>query len=145
MSVQQEELQLAKRVSSKMHELDNQANQLGIEVLDVGPGYAKLSLTVKEEMLNGLGILHGGVTFSLADTAFAHACNSRNNKTVALSCNITYSQAAKLGDVLTAIAEEKTLKGRTGVYDVTVLNEQDTVVALFRGNSYRTSDSVLDN
>lgn len=143
LSVYKDEIQLAQAVSASMHKLDNVANQLGITVLEVGPGHAKLSLSVEENMLNGLGILHGGVTFSLADTAFAHACNSRNNKTVALSCNITYSSAAKEGDVLVAIAEEKSLKGRTGVYDVTVTNEEGVVVALFRGNSYRTSDSIL--
>ena len=143
MSVKKNEMELAEAVSASMHKLDNVAKKLGITVLDVGPGHSKLSLTVTEDMLNGLGILHGGITFSLADTAFAHACNSRNNKTVALACNITYSSIAKEGDVLIAKAEEKSLKGRTGVYDVTVTNEAGDVIAMFRGNSYRTSDSIL--
>lgn len=140
-----EEKELAKEVSAAMHKLDYVANQLGISIEEVRPGFARLTMKVEEKMLNGFGILHGGITFSLADTAFAHACNSRNKKTVALSCNITYTSASRAGDVLTAEAKECVLKGRTGVYDVIVTDSNGTTIALFRGNSYATSDSILED
>jgi acyl-CoA thioesterase len=96
-------------------------------------------------MVNGFGICHGGVTFSLADTAFAYACNSRNNKTIALACTINFLAAVKPGDRLIATAQEKSLGGRIGVYDITVVNQDNVLVAEFRGTSYATSDSVIEN
>ena len=90
-----------------MHRLDKHSQYLGMQVLQVSPGYAELSLVVREDMVNGLGICHGGVTFSLADTAFAFACNSRNQRTLALNCSITYSAPARVGDNLVAIAQEQ--------------------------------------
>jgi acyl-CoA thioesterase len=137
------EQQLAEAVARRMYDLDYASKQLGIAVNQIQCGYSELSLTVTQDMLNGLGLCHGGVIFTLADSAFAFACNSRNQLTVALSCNITYTTAAKEGDVLTAIAKEQILNGRTGVYDVSVSNQDGQTVAFFRGNSYRTKHHVL--
>ncbi|HSV28548.1 MAG TPA: hydroxyphenylacetyl-CoA thioesterase PaaI, partial [Candidatus Omnitrophota bacterium] len=101
------------------------------------------SMTVTEPMLNGLGLCHGGFTYKLADDAFAYACNSHNRNAVALSCSITYPAAARLGDRLTAIAEERHRKGRNGTYDVTVTNQDGEVVALFRGHCRVIEGSVV--
>jgi uncharacterized domain 1 len=94
-------------------------------------------------MVNGLGICHGGVTFTLADTTFALACNSRNRRTVALACSINFVAASNVGDVLRAEAREISVKGRVGVYDITVKNQKDELIAEFRGTSYATSSSVI--
>ena len=136
-------VELAQQVSAFMAKTDLAAESLGIKLEEVKPGYSRMSMLVTKEMLNGFAILHGGITFTFADTAFAHACNSRNQKTVALSCNIIFSASAKEGDHLVAVAEEKSLKGRTGAYDVEVKNQNDELIALFRGTSYRTKDPVV--
>jgi len=133
----------ATRVAEYMLEHDRASRHLGIKIERVDEGVAVLSMTVREDMLNGLDILHGGFTFSLADSAFAFACNSRNRKTVALNCTINFVAAAKVGDTLTATAREVSLSGRTGVYDVSVKNQSDELVAEFRGTSYGTSSSVV--
>ncbi|MDZ4836225.1 MAG: hydroxyphenylacetyl-CoA thioesterase PaaI [Candidatus Melainabacteria bacterium] len=135
---------LTKRVVDTMMKEDKASKHLGIEVLEVTPGTAKVSMTVRDDMLNGFGICHGGMTFTLADTAFACACNSRNRKTVALACTINFVAAAKAGDVLTAVAKELSLSGRTGLYDIAVTNQAGALVAQFRGTSYGTSSTVLD-
>ncbi len=126
---------LAEKVSAAITERDAAARFLGIAVDDVGPGHARLSMTVTETMLNGVATCHGGFTFALADTAFAHACNSSNRAAVATSCSITYPSAGKLGDRLSAQCQEVHVKGRTGIYDCTVTNQDGEVVALFRGQS----------
>jgi acyl-CoA thioesterase len=95
--------------------------------------------------LNGVNICHGGITFTLADIAFAYACNSRNRKTLALTCNINYSATAAEGDTLTATAEERSLSGRIGICDVTVTNQHEVVIAHFRGTSYGTSEPLQAN
>ncbi|MBX9952379.1 MAG: hydroxyphenylacetyl-CoA thioesterase PaaI [Candidatus Obscuribacterales bacterium] len=133
----------AARVAQYMLAHDRASRHLGIKIERVDEGVAVLSMTVREDMLNGLDILHGGFTFSLADSAFAFACNSRNRKTVALNCTINFVAAAKVGDTLTATAREVSLSGRTGVYDVSVKNQNDELVAEFRGTSYGTSSSVV--
>jgi acyl-CoA thioesterase len=94
-------------------------------------------------MLNGFAICHGGITFTLGDTAFAYACNSRNQKTVALSCNITFATAVKAGEILTATAKEAVLNKRTGLYDIVIQNQQGIDVAFFRGNSYCTKKEAF--
>jgi acyl-CoA thioesterase len=114
---------------------DSAAALVGVALEDVGPGYAKVGLVIEEKHLNGLGTAHGGIIFLLADTAFAYACNSRGVQTVASSCHINYNAAVRPGDVLTAIAEEKYLSGRNGIYDVLVVNQENVTVAHFRGNS----------
>ena len=135
--------ELARRVAEYMLEQDRASRHLGIEIDRVDEGVAVLSMSVRDDMLNGLDILHGGFTFSLADSAFAFACNSRNRKTVALNCVINFVAAAKVGDKLIATAREVSLSGRTGVYDVTVKNQKGELVAEFRGTSYGTSSNVV--
>jgi acyl-CoA thioesterase len=134
---------LAEEVGAKLFEQDVVANVLGIKLDQIAPGYARMTMPVRNDMLNGLGICHGGMTYTLADTAFAYACNSRNEKTVALSCTITYALSVYEGDTLTAVAEEQLLNGKTGLYDVIVTNRLGEKVAFFRGNSYKTSQALL--
>lgn len=133
----------AKKVADYMLTHDRASRHLGIKIDSVDEGVAVLSMTVRDDMLNGLDILHGGFTFSLADSAFAFACNSRNRKTVALNCTINFVAAGKAGDVLTATAREVSLSGRTGIYDVTVKNQKGDLIAEFRGTSYGTSSNVV--
>jgi acyl-CoA thioesterase len=112
-------------------------------VKEVRPGYARLALIVRPDMLNGHAICHGGVIFSLADSAFAFACNSHNQNTVASGCSIDFLAPAKAGDELSAEAVERALLGRIGVYDVTVTNSEGRTIALFRGRSYRITGEVI--
>lgn len=139
------EADLAKAVASEFYKADYAAQFLGIEVLDVAQGYAKLSMEVQEAMITGVGICHGGMTFTLADAAFAYACNSKNRKTVALSCNITFLKPVNLGDTLTAIAEEIQRGKRTGTYDVSIYNQHDDLVALFRGVGHDTQKPTFEH
>jgi acyl-CoA thioesterase len=120
---------------------DRAAQALGIEIRDVGEGRAELAMTIRADMLNGHAIAHGGYLFALADTAFAYACNSRNESTVALQCSISFSRAVREGEALVAAAEERTRANRTSTYDVTVTSDGGEVVALFRGTAYRVRGS----
>ena len=115
-----------------------------MRIEEARPGYSRVSLTIVETMVNGHDIAHGGVTFTLADSAFAFACNSRNEPNVALQASISYIAAVKLGDRLVAEAQEQSSKGRTGVYDIRVTRGGDELVALFRGVCYRIRGTVLD-
>ena len=124
----------ARRSAETMWAGDAASQGLGMRIVEVGPGAATLEMTVRDDMVNGHGIGHGGFTFSLADSAFAFACNSYNRRTVAHTCRITYHRPTRLGDVLTATAKERTREGRDGVYDVVVRNG-DGVVAEFVGTS----------
>ncbi len=135
--------ELARRVAAAIYERDRVAHALGIEVEDIGPGFARVAFSVREDMLNGHDICHGGMLFALADTAFAYACNARNQSTVALQCTITFSTAGKLGERLTAVARERALGGRTGTYDVEVARADGKVLAFFRGTSYRIDGSIV--
>ncbi|MBM3597318.1 MAG: hydroxyphenylacetyl-CoA thioesterase PaaI [Alphaproteobacteria bacterium] len=134
---------LAERVGHGMYARDRAARMLGIQLDAIAPGVARMSMTVTRRMLNGHAICHGGIIFTLADTAFAYACNARNRLSVALRCDISFCRPARLGEVLTATAEERQLAGRTGVYDITVANAAGEDVALFRGTSYGTSGTVV--
>ncbi|HMD03227.1 MAG TPA: hydroxyphenylacetyl-CoA thioesterase PaaI [Candidatus Baltobacteraceae bacterium] len=134
---------LAERVARAMFARDRAAQAMGIEVLAVGEGYARVAMSVTEAMLNGHDICHGGYVFALADTAFAYACNSRNERNVALQCTISFAAAARAGERLEAVAEERTQGGRTGTFDVTVSGPERTVVALFRGTNYRVSGALV--
>ncbi|CAA7615158.1 hydroxyphenylacetyl-CoA thioesterase PaaI [Magnetospirillum sp. UT-4] len=127
-------LALAQRVGRAMMEKDASSRFLGVCLDEIRPGYARMSMTVTAEMLNGLGLCHGGFTYKLADDAFAYACNSYNRNAVALSCSITYPAAARLGDRLTAECVERHRKGRNGTYDVEVTRQDGEVVGLFRGH-----------
>ncbi|GAC1575108.1 MAG: hydroxyphenylacetyl-CoA thioesterase PaaI [Candidatus Elarobacter sp.] len=135
---------LARACAQAMLARDRASQALGIVLEDARPGWARASLTVVESMVNGYGIAHGGVTFTLADSAFAFACNSRNEANVALQASISFVSAAKLGDRLVAEAQEQSSKGRTGVCDITVTNGDGELVALFRGVSARITGTVLD-
>ncbi|WP_425041589.1 hydroxyphenylacetyl-CoA thioesterase PaaI [Primorskyibacter sp. S187A] len=125
----------AKRAAEAMWRDDRASQWLGMRLADVDEGFAQLELEVAAHHCNGHGMCHGGITFSLADSAFAFACNSRNQATVAQSNAITYLAPAQRGDTLTALAREVSLTGRSGLYDVTVRNQNGTVVAEFRGQS----------
>lgn len=115
---------------------DRASAALGIELVEHGPGWARTAMTVRPDMVNGHDIAHGGLLFTLADTAFACACNSWGPVTVAAGAEIVFTAPARLGDVLQAHAEVRTRYGRHGVYDVTV-SSGDTVVAEFRGRSHQ--------
>lgn len=125
----------AEKSSAAMWASDTASKWAGMEIAEVDEGKAVLQLTVEAHHCNGHGICHGGVTFMLADSAFAFACNSRNQSTVAQSNSITYTAPGRLGDRLTATAQEVSLTGRSGIYDVTVRNQDDLVIAEFRGLS----------
>lgn len=136
--------QLAQACSSALHQHDHTAKWLGIDIADSRPGEARLTMQVTQNMLNGHGICHGGMIFTLCDTAFAHACNNTNHNTVASGCHIDFLAPAKQDDVLTASATERSRSGRTGVYDVQVHNQDSALIALFRGKSYQIKGSLLD-
>ncbi|MEI6559170.1 MAG: hydroxyphenylacetyl-CoA thioesterase PaaI [Rhodospirillaceae bacterium] len=133
----------AEAVAEALYVRDAAARGLGITLLEVRPGFARMTMTVRPEMLNAHDICHGGFTFALADTTFAYACNNRNHVTVAAGCDIVYPAAARLGDILTAVAEEKHLRGRSGIYDIAVTSQSGEVVALMRGQSRRIEGKVV--
>lgn len=133
----------ARRSAETMWSDDAASQALGMRIVEVGPGTATLEMTVREDMVNGHGIGHGGFTFTLADSAFAFACNSYNRRTVAHRCEITYLAPTRLGDVLTATAEERSREGRDGVYDV-VVHTADGVVAEFVGRSKEIRGSLYE-
>ncbi len=135
---------LARACAAAMLSRARASQALGIVVEDARPGWARASMTIGETMVNGHAIAHGGVTFTLADTAFALACNSRNDASVGLQVSVSYVGMARLGDRLVAEAQEQSLKGRTGVYDVTVTRGDGEVVVIFRGVSYRIKGTVLE-
>lgn len=128
--------QTADLVRRGMYANDRAAQDMGIEVLKVLPGSATLTMTVRESMLNGHEICHGGYLAALADTAFAYACNSYNELTVASGFSIDLVAPARLGDLLTAHSVEISKAGRTGVYDSEITNQRGERVAVFRGRSY---------
>ena len=129
--------QIAEAVRDGMLTNDRASRSLGMEILAIGPGRATLAMTVREDMLNGFDICHGGLVTTLADSAFAFACNSYNEMTVASGFTVDIVAPSRAGDRLTAVASEVSLAGRTGVYDITVRNQRDELVAVFRGKSYR--------
>ena len=137
-------LAMALAASAHMFEADVASrNTMGMTLVQCTPGHAELHMTVAAKHLNGLGICHGGFIFTLADSAFAFACNSRNQATVASGCSIEFLEAARLGDVLKAQASEQAVRGRAGVYDIRVLNQDNTIIALFRGKSMAIKGTVL--
>jgi acyl-CoA thioesterase len=135
---------LAERVAADMYPRDRASQSLGITIDSVAPGRAELTMPVRADMLNGHAICHGGFIFTLADSAFAFACNSYNLMTVASGCAIDFVAPAREGDVLTAKARERSISGRTGVYDIEVKNQRGETVALFRGKSYRIKGHVIE-
>ena len=134
---------LANSVVSHMMENDFFSQWMGVEVLEVKEGYSKIQMTIRKEMVNGFGIVHGGLPFSLADSAFAFACNNRNNLSVALDVTITFMKAVNVGDVLTAEAKEIHNGRSTGVYLIHVINQKNEQVALFKGTCFRTGKKLV--
>ncbi|MFN4102796.1 MAG: hydroxyphenylacetyl-CoA thioesterase PaaI [Tepidimonas sp.] len=134
---------LAEAVGAAMWSRDHATQALGMRLDAIAPGRAVLSMPVRRDMVNGHAICHGGLIFTLADSAFAYACNSYNHNTVASACHIDFLAPAREGDVLEAEAVERSLAGRTGVYDITVRVRGGRTVALFRGKSYRLSGEVI--
>ena len=133
----------AQEVVTHMMEHDLFSQWLGIEVLDVKEGYSKIKMTVRREMINGFGIVHGGIAFSLSDSAFAFACNNRNVLSVALDTSINFTKPVHVGDVLTAEAKELHHGKSTGLYHITITNQNEHTVALFKGTCFRTNRSLI--
>ena len=136
---------LADATAKAMYARDEASKLLGVEIIRVAPGYARLSMAIRPDMLNGHQSCHGGFIFALADSAFAYSCNSYNLNTVATGCSIEYLAPGRAGDVLTAEAVEQTRAGRTGVYDVAVTNQEGTRIALFRGKSHQIKGEVVES
>ncbi|MGH1479084.1 MAG: hydroxyphenylacetyl-CoA thioesterase PaaI [Geminicoccales bacterium] len=134
---------LAEAVKDAMYGCDDASRGLGIQVDAISPGCSRCSMTVRQDMINGHNSCHGGFIFTLADSAFAFACNAGNRATVALAAQITFIAPARLGDVLIATASEESRTRRTGVYDVKIATDDGRDIALFRGNSYETKTSVI--
>jgi acyl-CoA thioesterase len=134
---------IAKACAQAMWAEDQASQGLGMTVERVAPGEAVLSMPVRPDMTNGHGICHGGFIFTLADSAFAFACNTYNQRTVAQQCTVTFLQPGRGGDTLTAHAVERNRSGRSGIYDVTVRNGQGEVVAEFRGHSRTIAGTLL--
>ncbi|WP_321927924.1 hydroxyphenylacetyl-CoA thioesterase PaaI [Paraburkholderia guartelaensis] len=135
--------ELARAAAQAMYESDGCTRALGMELLEVRAGYARLSMAVRPEFLNGHQTCHGGMIFSLADSAFAFACNSYNINTVAAGCSIEFLRPVLRDEVLTAEAVEQVLSGRNGVYDIRVTNRAGETVALFRGKSAQIRGNVI--
>jgi acyl-CoA thioesterase len=135
---------LARLAGKTMYERDPASQRLGMTLDEIRPGYARMSMRVREDMLNGHGTCHGGYIFMLADSAFAFACNSHNFNTVGAGCSIDYLSPGREGDLLTAEAVEQALSGKTGVYDIVVSNQEGHKVALFRGKSHRVNGMVAE-
>ena len=135
---------LAERVAAGMYARDTASQAMGMRIVRVAPGHAEMAMAVRADMLNGHAICHGGFIFTLADSAFAFACNSYNLTTVASGCAIDFLAPAREGDILTAVAQERSVSGRTGVYDIDVVNQRGEKIALFRGKSYRIKGHVVE-
>jgi acyl-CoA thioesterase len=128
----------AAAAGAAMYERDAASRALGMVLEEVRPGAARLRMTIRPDMVNGHGTCHGGLVFALADSAFALACNSRGVTTVAAGCSIEFLAPVREGDELVAVAEERFLEGRSGVYDVEVRRADGSLVATFRGRSAAT-------
>ena len=137
-----EALALAELAGKTMFERDPASQALGMLLAEIRPGYARMTMPVRRDMLNGHQTCHGGYIFMLADSAFAFACNSHNHNTVGAGCTIDYLAPGREGDLLTAEAVEQALSGKTGVYDVKVVNQEGRTVALLRGKSHRIGGTV---
>jgi len=138
-----EKNELAGKVVDHLMLHDKFSQWLGIEILEIAFGYSKIKMTVRDEMINGFGIAHGGIAFSFADSAFAFACNSNGKITVALDVSISFPKALKSGDVITAEAKEMNKTNRTGLYLIEVRNQHDELVALFKGTCFRTEKDLI--
>jgi acyl-CoA thioesterase len=134
---------LAEATAAAMFARDEASKALGMQIVKMAPGYAKLTMTIRRDMLNGHETCHGGFIFALADSAFAFSCNSHNRNTVAAGCSIEYLAPGREEDVLTAEAIEQSRSGKSGVYDVSVKNQDGICIALFRGKSHEVRGEVI--
>jgi acyl-CoA thioesterase len=135
---------LAELAGKTMYERDPASRALGMLLDAIRPGYARMSMRVRDDMLNGHGSCHGGYIFMLADSAFAFACNSHNHNSVGAGCTIEYLAPGRAGDMLHAEALERALAGKSGVYDVVVTDGDGRTLALFRGKSHRVAGTLVD-
>ncbi len=133
----------ANKIVNTMFEGDAFSKWLGIEIVEVKEGYSELKLTVREEMTNGFKIAHGGITYSLADSALAFASNSHGRKSVSVETSISHTKQCLIGDVITAKAIEKSISNKIAIYEITITNQKEETVALFKGTVYRTSKDWL--
>lgn len=137
--------QFATQVVNHMMQHDLFSQWLGIELIEINEGFSKIKMTVRKEMINGFGIVHGGIAFSLADSAFAFACNSRNNLSVALDTSINFIKPVHVDDVLIAEAKELHNGKSTGLYHINIYNQKDHLIAQFKGLCYRTDKTLIPN
>lgn len=135
---------LAERSAAAMYANDRASQSLGMRIVEVRPGYAKMSMLVRDDMLNGQSACHGGLIFSLADSAFAFSCNSHGGTVVAAAASIDFLAPAHSGDELTAVGVERWRSKRNGVYEVTVVNQRGDTIALFRGRSHQVREHVAE-
>ncbi|MDP1811188.1 MAG: hydroxyphenylacetyl-CoA thioesterase PaaI [Sediminibacterium sp.] len=133
----------AQQVVTHMMEHDKFSQWLGITVLEIKEGYSKIQMPIRDEMVNGFGIAHGGIAFSMADSAFAFACNNRDNLSVALDTSINFTKAVQVGDTLIAEAKEIHNGRSTGLYQITITNQHNEQVAHFKGTCFRTGKALL--
>jgi acyl-CoA thioesterase len=140
---QSEEQGLAERVVAAMLGKDAFSRWLGVSVLEVRPRYAAVRMTVRDEMVNGFGVSHGGIAYSVADSALAFASNTHGRVTVSIENAITYPAPVHVGDVITAVAEEESASNRLAYFRVTVRKHDDTIVGLFRGTVYKTNQEFF--
>ena len=131
------------KIVNKMYDQDAFSQWLGIEIVDVSEGYCQLKMKVRKEMLNGFHIAHGGIAYSLADSALAFASNSHGRKSLSVETSISHTVSVKDGDVLTATTEELSLSDKIGVYLITITNKKNQKIAYFKGTAYRTSKNWL--
>ena len=135
--------EIARACADAMWTEDSASKGLGMQLISVEPGRAVLAMTITDKMVNGHNIAHGGFIFTLADSAFAFACNTYNQRTVAQQCAVTFIAPGKLGDRLIARGVERQRAGRSGIYDITVTREDGTVIAEFRGHSRTIEGAIL--
>ncbi|MEP6583137.1 MAG: hydroxyphenylacetyl-CoA thioesterase PaaI [Ginsengibacter sp.] len=135
--------EFARQVVNQMMESDLFSQWLGIEIIEIKEGYSKIKMKLRKEMINGFGIIHGGIAFALGDTAFAFACNNRNVLSVALDASINFIKPTQPGDELTAEAKELHNGRSTGLYVITITNQDNHQVALFKGTCFRTNKNLM--
>jgi len=129
----------AQKIVDKMYENDAFSQWLGIELMEIRTSYAKIKMTTRAEMVNGFGIVHGGISFSFADSAFAFACNSPGRHAVSIDTSISHLKKIGVGETIFAEAKEENLSHKTGLYRIEVTNEKGELLALFKGTNYRSS------
>lgn len=129
------------QIVNQMFQQDGFSQWLGISVDQLDAGSSKLTMVIKDEMLNGFGVAHGGITYSLADSALAFASNTRGQHALSIETSISHTRAVRTGDLLTAVAKEEHLSSRLGIYSIEVTNQNEEVVALFKGTVFRKDDN----